>query len=256
MSGDLRVPVGLTPSGKMIEIASQSLAIVGATGSGKTSVSKTVVASFVAEARRSRVELGVVIIDPKHGITWGDASPRCTVLADPSQWVSALMGFSDEIDRRYAMRDVSSCPMVLLLIEEVPSILGSSSMLLKKNADQARELVTRIARTSREARIFTLLVSQSFLTESVPSGIRSNIPQRVILATYSEEEANAAAMGRGDEVPMASSLLPGEAYILGSGNPQFRRGRCFQCPDFADRMREDAAGKPKLTFLDERGIEC
>ena len=255
MSGDLRVPVAVTPSGDRIELVSRSLAIVGATGSGKTTVAQTVVASFVAEARRAGVELGIVILDPKHGITWGSAKPRCSVITDPSQWVAALIGLNDEIEARYSARDLAR-PMVMLLIEETPSILGSSSMLIKRDADKARELALRIARTGRECGVFIALVSQSFLVESVPSGIRAAVPQRLVLATYSEEEASAATMSRTDEIGMVSSLLPGEAYVLGYGDQRFRRGRCLRCPDFADRMAADAARKPRLAFLENRGIEC
>ena len=109
---------------------------------------------------------------------------------------------------------------------------------------------------ARQAGFGLFVISQSGFTESVPSAVRSNLYQRIVMRAGSTEEAQAASGRDYDECP-ATSLIPGECFALTDGTGQ-QFVRCFGVPPdvvrFPQAMAMALGDKRPLPFLQARGI--
>lgn len=257
-----RIDFALRPTSDPVALdARENTMITGNTGAGKTTAVKSAMAALVGD---SGPEVQFIVLNPKI-VGWSDAQPRMHVYTSSDEWLQCLVGLNDEIDRRYRVmadagisdfRASEDMPRLMLVVEEAPAIIGSSSMLVKREADEARSLLMRLVRMARQAGGSVWVISQSGFTESVPSGIRGNLVGRVVMRAGSDEES-AAASGRPADEVRASMLIPGEAYVLSSyTNQRFVRCRALspKAVDFAGVMRRKSGDKRPLIFLEERGL--
>ncbi|NMX12591.1 FtsK/SpoIIIE domain-containing protein [Mobiluncus mulieris] len=248
-------------TGEVVTISPLShIMVTGNTGSGKT----TAVQAFMAGYSAMGAEAQAIILDPKL-VSWRTASPRFHVLTKPEEWLQALVAVNDEIERRFMSMANSGAevyevteenPFLLIVVEEAPAIIGSSSMLIKREADEARAQLARIVRMGRQSGVSVCVLSQTGYTESVPSAIRSNLTQRIVLRAGSEEEA-AAASGRPAEEVRATMLIPGESFSLTDTTRQrYVRCRAYSPKqiNFAQTMQDHASYKQRLAFLEERNL--
>jgi hypothetical protein len=259
------VPFAVRPTGESVSISPTFALWTGNTGSGKTTAAQAAVAGYAkVDIGMPREAFQCIILDPKI-VSWHNACSRYHVFTKPEDFIQVMIALDQEIERRYFAMSKCSVdtlpiteenPFILLLIEEAPAIIGSSSFLVKAEAEQFKTLLTRYTRMARQANCSVWVISQSGFTECVPTAVKSNLHQRVVLRAGSDEESTAASARPADEV-RATTLIPGEAYALTESTQQhFIRCRAFS-PDkvrFGEAMRDTAQHKLPLPFLEQRGL--
>ncbi|HEY5151151.1 MAG TPA: type VII secretion protein EccCa, partial [Mycobacterium sp.] len=234
----LKVPLGLSADGTMVDLDIKEAAegghgphglCVGATGSGKSELLRTVVLGMVA--RHSPDELNLVLIDFKGGATFlgldglHHIAATITNLADEAQLVArANDALAGEIHRRQQMlrragnavnlgayrrirtRDQSLSPLPSLLV-----VVDEFAELLHHHPDFA-ELFAMIGRLGRSLGVHLLLASQR-LDEGRLRGLESHLSYRICLKTSTAGDSR-AVLG----VPEAAELptTPGAAYLRGA----------------------------------------
>jgi DNA segregation ATPase FtsK/SpoIIIE, S-DNA-T family len=231
----LRIPLGLSPEGSVIELDVKEAAlegmgphglVVGATGSGKSELLRTLVAALAI--RHSSEELNFVLVDFKGGATFASLD----VLPHTSAVITNL---SDELPLVDRMRDAITGEMVrrqeLLRsagnyvsryeyeraraggepLEPLPSLLvivdEFSEMLVEK--PDFIDLFLQIGRIGRSIGVHLLLASQR-LEEGKLRGLDTYLSYRIGLRTFSAVESR-IVLGVPDayELPQA----PGHGYL-------------------------------------------
>ena len=234
----LRVPLGVDADGTMVDLDIKEAAegghgphglCVGATGSGKSELLRTVVLGMVA--RHSPDELNLVLIDFKGGATFlgldglHHIAATITNLADEAHLVArANDALAGEIHRRQQVlrragnavnlaayrrlrsRDPSLPPLPSLLV-----VVDEFAELLHQHPDFA-ELFLMIGRVGRSLGVHLLLASQR-LDEGRLRGLESHLSYRICLKTSTAADSR-AVLG----IPAAAELptTPGAAYLRGA----------------------------------------
>lgn len=234
----LRVPLGVNAEGNMVDLDIKEAAegghgphglCVGATGSGKSELLRTVVLGMVA--RHSPDELNLVLIDFKGGATFlgleglHHIAATITNLADEAHLVArANDALAGEIHRRQQMlrsagnavnlaayrrmrtRDRALPPLPSLLV-----VVDEFAELLHHHPDFA-ELFVMVGRLGRSLGVHLLLASQR-LDEGRLRGLESHLSYRICLKTSTAADSR-AVLG----VPDAAELptTPGAAYLRGA----------------------------------------
>ncbi|HTY27787.1 MAG TPA: type VII secretion protein EccCb [Mycobacterium sp.] len=233
----LRVPLGMSAGGTVaLDIKEAAEGgdgphglCVGATGSGKSELLRTIVVGMVA--RHSPDELNLVLVDFKGGATFlgldglHHVAAIITNLADEAQLLArAKDALAGEIHRRQQMlrradnavnlaayrrsrsRDQSlpALPALLVVVDEFAE-------LLHHHPDFA-DLFAMIGRVGRSLGVHLLLASQR-LDEGRLRGLESHLSYRICLKTSTAAESR-SVLG----VPDAAELptTPGAAYLRGA----------------------------------------
>jgi S-DNA-T family DNA segregation ATPase FtsK/SpoIIIE len=231
----LRIPLGLSPEGQTVELDFKEAAlegmgphglIVGATGSGKSELLRTIVASLAIT--HSSDELNFVLVDFKGGATFAslDALPHTSAI---------ITNLSDELPLVDRMQDALAGEMVrrqeLLRssgnyvsraeyekarrngapLEPLPSLLvicDEFSELLAAKPDFI-DLFIQVGRIGRSIGVHLLLASQR-LEEGKLRGLDTHLSYRIGLRTFSAIESR-IVLGVPDayELPQA----PGHGYL-------------------------------------------
>jgi S-DNA-T family DNA segregation ATPase FtsK/SpoIIIE len=209
----LRVPVGVGPDGRPVLLDLKESAqggmgphglVVGATGSGKSEMLRTMVASLVINHSPDR--LALLLVDFKGGATFADMDPlphvagSVTNLADDLSLVDrfkeALYGEMarrqqilsdtgklpnvDAYEQVRAHRDLPPLPHLLVIIDEF-------SELLTAKPDFA-ELFVAVGRIGRSIGVHLLLATQRLEAGKI-RGLESHLSYRIGLRTFSESES-------------------------------------------------------------------
>jgi S-DNA-T family DNA segregation ATPase FtsK/SpoIIIE len=231
----LRVPFGIGEDGEPVELDLKEAAqegmgphglCVGATGSGKSELLRTLVLGLVTT--HSSAALNLVLVDFKGGATFAglSAAPHVaaviTNLADDLGLVDRMQdALAGEMNRRQELlraagnlasvadyerarergADLEPLPALFVVVDEF-------SELLHQKPDLA-DLFTAIGRLGRSLQIHLLLASQR-LDEGRLRGLDSHLSYRIGLRTFSAADSR-AVLG----VPDASSLpsVPGVGYL-------------------------------------------
>lgn len=171
----------------LLRLASPDVAhvlIAGTTGSGKTALAQTMIASLIQTQRLS--ELGVVLIDPKgRGYRpFADAPHLLLPIADHvDAGLAALEWLVGEMERR-DYEGVSE-PCVVAFIDE----LADLALVGGKAVEQT---LTRIVQRGREAGIHVVACTQKPSASVIGSLVKSNFPVRVVGAVASADDARVA----------------------------------------------------------------
>ncbi len=232
----LRVPIGVGPNGTPVLLDLKESAfggmgphglVVGATGSGKSEMLRTLVASLVIN--HPPEQLALLLVDFKGGATFADTDPLphsaglITNLADDDTLVlrfrEAMFG---ELTRRQqvlkehgnlpnvhayeALRDsgrtdLPPLPHLLVIIDEF-------SELLTAHPDFA-ELFIAIGRIGRSIGVHLLLATQRLESGKI-KGLESHLSYRIGLRTFSEAESR-EAIGVADAYHLPPD--PGSGYL-------------------------------------------
>jgi S-DNA-T family DNA segregation ATPase FtsK/SpoIIIE len=177
------------------------LLVVGTTGSGKTSLVRTIIASLAMNHRRS--QLNFVLIDPKRrafGPLAGLPHLAHPVVVKPDQageTLARLVKLMLERDQENI-----STPHLVVVIDEIAD-------LFMTNPD-ARESFTRLAQRGREAGIHLVACTQKPTVTVMNSLAKANFPVRLVGQVTSPEEAKIATGYAGTK----AELLRGPGQFL------------------------------------------
>ncbi|MBI5138634.1 MAG: hypothetical protein HZA95_02445 [Candidatus Vogelbacteria bacterium] len=203
------------------------LLIAGATGSGKSVVIHTLIASLLY--RNPPEDLRFIMIDPKRvELTLYNKIPHLLtpVITDAKKTILTLRWAAKEMDRRYdilekkSVRDIQSyhktifepsthkptdndspaaMPYIVIIIDELADIMSTYPRELEA-------AVVRLAQMSRAVGIHLVLSTQRPSTEVITGLIKANIPARLALQVPSQIDSRTIID------------MPGAEKLLGSGD--------------------------------------
>lgn len=241
-SGPLQVLLGTDELGAPVHLDINEAALggggphglcVGATGSGKSELLRTVAAGMIAG--HTPEELNLVLVDFKGGATFLDferaphVSAVITNLADEAYLVDRMQdALSGEIHRRQQLlraagnlagvADYARARSIRPELQALPSlfvIVDEFSELLSRHPDFIDQFVA-IGRLGRSLGIHLLLASQR-LDEGRLRGLESHLSYRICLKTLSIGESR-TAIGISDAYQLPAR--PGAAYLkVGADDP-------------------------------------
>jgi S-DNA-T family DNA segregation ATPase FtsK/SpoIIIE len=239
--GPLQVPVGVTAGGDPVVLDLKEAAehgigphglVVGATGSGKSELLRTIVAGLAATHPPER--LAFVLVDFKGGAAFADLAslPQVAGLitnlqSDLSMVGRAMAALQGELARRqrllhlagnrpdlraYAARRAADprlepLPSLLVVVDEFGELLAARPELL--------DLFIAIGRVGRSLGMHLLLASQR-LDEGHLRGLDSHLRFRICLRTFSAAEST-AVLGVPDAYHLPSA--PGAALLKVDASP-------------------------------------
>jgi S-DNA-T family DNA segregation ATPase FtsK/SpoIIIE len=179
--------------------------VAGTTGSGKTEVTRTILASLIYFQKPREIQL--VLIDPK-GSAFGVLENMSHVLGGAVRTVeetcSRLRWLEAEMERR--QEEGISSPRIVLALDELAD-------LLIQGGQEVQVHLTRLAQRGRSAGISIIACTQKPTSAAIGSLIKANFPVRLVGKVTSAEEARVASgiggtgaerlSGRGDFVLVA-----------------------------------------------------
>ncbi len=187
----------------LLALASPDVAhvlIAGATGSGKTALARTIVASLAMHSHLGQVQF--ILVDPKgRGFAPLAALPHllCPVLSEPAEVGARLQWLTEEMLRRD--REGISAPRLVLAIDELAEAITAGG-------PGVVEALTRLTQRGREAGIHVVAGTQKPSAALLGPLMRANFPVRLVGSVASAEDARVAAglagtqaerlLGRGD----------------------------------------------------------
>jgi S-DNA-T family DNA segregation ATPase FtsK/SpoIIIE len=242
----LRVPIGVDERGGPVTLDLKEAAqggsgphglCVGATGSGKSELLRTLVLGLAAT--HSPAELNLVLVDFKGGATFlglsglPHVSAVITNLADELTLVDRmadalageitrrqellraagnLVGVADYAAARRAGADLPPLPALFVVVDEFSELLAQRPELI--------DLLVTIGRLGRSLGLHLLLASQR-LDEGRLRGLESHLSYRIALRTFSAAESR-SVLGVPDAHQLPSA--PGSAF-LATGTDELVRFR-------------------------------
>jgi S-DNA-T family DNA segregation ATPase FtsK/SpoIIIE len=159
--------------------------IAGTTGSGKTALARTLLASLAMYNRQSQVQL--VLIDPKgRGFGAMAALPHALggVVSTPEAAVERLRWLVIEMERRD--REAISRPAIVVAVDELADLLQSGGAAVEA-------MLTRLAQRGREAGIHVVACTQKPTAALIGGAMKANFPIRLVGAVASKDEARYAS---------------------------------------------------------------
>jgi S-DNA-T family DNA segregation ATPase FtsK/SpoIIIE len=240
----LQVPVGTTPGGDPLVLDLKEAAeggigphglLVGATGSGKSELLRTIVAGLAATHPPD--QLAFVLVDFKGGAAFADLAPLPHVAglitnlqSDASMVDRAMAALQGELarrqrllhrngnqpdlraytDRRALDPRLEPLPELLIVVDEFGELLAARPELL--------DLFAAIGRVGRSLGMHLLLASQR-LDEGRLRGLDSHLRFRICLRTFSATEST-AVLGVPDAYHLPSA--PGAALLKVDAAPPAR----------------------------------
>ena len=179
--------------------------IAGSTGSGKTELARTMIASLARFNRQSQMQL--VLIDPKNrGFTPFHWLPHLLqpVVTEHDGAVAALRDVVEEMLRRD--REGRSLPRIVVFIDELADLALAAPKELQA-------LLARVAQRGRQAGIHLIACTQKPTAEMVGTLVKANFPVRLVGSMATPEDAKVATglartgaeklLGRGDFLAVA-----------------------------------------------------
>ena len=181
--------------------------IAGTTGSGKTELTRTMIASLVMHQKPR--ELQIEIFDPKaHSFAMFAHAPHllCSIISTPAETLVHMRTLVSEMERRDQSQVMR--PHVVIVIDELADLLQSCGKDLEA-------LLTRLLQRGRSAGISVVACTQKPSAAAVSTLIRANFPVRLVGRVTSANDALVAAgiggtgaeklAGRGDFLLVAGA---------------------------------------------------
>src|SRR5260221_4032754 len=222
-------PVGLDVEGKplLADLSNPNTChglIAGTSGSGKSELLKSIVASRIATNKVSSLRLAIV--DPKIFTFSGvNGSPFLAqpVITDVQASIALLKATVEEMDQRYqrlategqtSLKDrwdagMTDIPYFILIFDEFADLILSD----RSSKKDFEELVVRIAAKGRAAGIHLLLATQRPDRKIVTGLIKANLPLKICLRVTS---------GTNSQIDLVE---PGAVRLLGRGDLLCDAGR-------------------------------
>ena len=158
--------------------------VAGTTGSGKTALARTMLASLALHNPPS--ELRFVLIDPKgRGFGMLQRLPHATgsVVVNTDEAIAKLKAVVGEMELRD--RAHTNRPVVVVAVDELAD-------LLQTGGKEVEGLLTRLAQRGREAGIHLLGCTQKPSASLIGSAMKANFPVRLVGSVASKDEARYA----------------------------------------------------------------
>ena len=183
--------------------------IAGTTGSGKTELARSMIASLALFNRQSDAQL--VLIDPRgQGFAPFDGLAHLLwpVVRDADEAVSVLKRLVAEMERR----DREGCerPRVVVFVDELADLVYAGGR-------EVEHALTRLVQRGRGAGIHVVACTQKPTTAIIGSLVKSNFPVRLVGSVTSPEDAKVASgisqtgadrlLGRGDFILVAKGQV-------------------------------------------------
>ena len=159
------------------------LLVAGATGTGKSTLLRTIIGSMLMRKRERKVLLA--LIDPKQvEFSWYDGIQQLyrPVARDSSSAVSLLYTLVDEMEerltrfRKVRCRDILhykvKMPYIVVVVDELAELMMTSRR-------DTQELVCRLAQKSRACGIYLVVATQRPSVDVITGLIKSNFPCRL-----------------------------------------------------------------------------
>jgi S-DNA-T family DNA segregation ATPase FtsK/SpoIIIE len=159
--------------------------VVGTTGSGKTALARTILASLATA--HGAEELRFLLVDPKGrglGALQGLPQVLGAVASDPAEAAQQLAGLTREMERRDAER--RSRPLLVVAVDELADLLQTGGKLVE-------QALSRLAQRGREAGVHLVACTQKPSAQLMGSAMRANFPVRLVGAVASRDEARYAS---------------------------------------------------------------
>lgn len=158
--------------------------VAGTTGSGKTALARTLLASL---ARYNRPEeLALLLIDPKgrgfgplKGLPHvrGGVASQADAIQEQLAWLVAEMEARDRSNR--------SRPVLVVAVDELADLIQTGGAPVER-------LLTRIAQRGREAGLHLIACTQKPTAALIGSAMKANFPVRLVGAVNGRDEARYA----------------------------------------------------------------
>ena len=159
--------------------------IAGTTGSGKTELARTLLASLLLHQRPHDLQLA--LFDPKgHGLGLFGGAPHLLfpVVQEPGEAVYRMQYLVTEMERRE--REGIERPRIVVVVDELADLLQVCGVGLEA-------LVTRLVQRGRSAGVSVVACTQKPSAQAVGSVLKANFPVRLVGKVASAEDARVAA---------------------------------------------------------------
>lgn len=183
--------------------------IAGTTGSGKTELARTLVASLAMHQKPRDLQLA--LFDPKaRGLAIFAALPHLLfpVASDPDEMQGRLHYLVGEMERRD--RDGMARPRIVVVVDELADALHACGHSLEQH-------LTRLVQRGRSAGISVVACTQKPSAAAMSTLMRANFPVRLVGRVTSADDARVAAgiggtgaeklAGRGDFLLIAGGQV-------------------------------------------------
>ena len=196
----------------LLRLASPDVAhclIAGTTGSGKTELARTLLASLVMHQRPRDLQLA--LFDPKaHGFASFAPLPHLLfpIASQPHEILTRLAYLVTEMERRD--RERIERPRIVIVIDELADILQACGA-------HVEGLLTRLVQRGRSAGLSVVACTQKPTAQAVGTLMRANFPVRLVGRVTSPDDARVAAgiggtgaeklAGRGDFLLIAGGQV-------------------------------------------------
>jgi len=196
----------------LLRLASPDVAhclIAGTTGSGKTELARTIVASLLMHQKPRDIQLA--LFDPKlHGLGLFARAPHLLfpIVADIDETLVRMTFLVAEMERRD--RALIERPRVVIVIDELADLLQSCGAELET-------MLTRLVQRGRGTGFSLIACTQKPSSRVVGSLVKANFPVRLVGRVASTDDARVAAgvggtgaeklAGRGDFVLVAGAQM-------------------------------------------------
>lgn len=267
----LRIPIGIDPQSSPVELDLKEAAeggmgphglVIGATGSGKSELLRTVVSALVAT--HSSEALNLALVDFKGGATFAgmaDLPHTCAVITNLADELTLVDRMADAINGEVVRRqellraagnyasvrdyeraresgaELAPLPALLVIIDEFSELLSSRPEFI--------DLFVMIGRVGRSLAIHLMLASQR-LEEGRLRGLDAHLSYRIGLRTFSASESR-VVLG----VPDAYHLppVPGSGYLKIDTETLLRFKAAYVSGALPPRYRDDPGSAGSRTVL-------
>ena len=179
------------------------LLVAGATGSGKSVCTNSIIMSILYHATPEEVKL--ILIDPKiveFTVYEGIPHLLIPVVTDPKKAAGALNWAVQEMQRRYnlfaenSVRDLGDynaaaaqpnsplepMPQIVVIIDELADLMMTTSK-------EVEDAICRLAQKARAAGMHLIIATQRPTTDIITGLIKANIPSRIALSVMSQVDS-------------------------------------------------------------------
>jgi S-DNA-T family DNA segregation ATPase FtsK/SpoIIIE len=231
----------------LLRLASPEVAhclIAGTTGSGKTELARTLLASLLLHQKPRDIQLA--LFDPKgRGFAPFAAAPHLLfpLVQSPVETLARLEYLVAEMERRE--REAIERPRIVVVVDELADLLQTCGRELE-------ELLTRLVQRGRSAGVSVVACTQKPSAQVVGSLLKANFPVRLVGRVASAEDARVAAGVGGTG---AEKLVGRGDFLLIAGGEQIRFQAALIRPEelaaliVPRRERAEGRGSRRLRLL-------